>query len=99
MKTRLVIFALFLAAAIALPVYLHAVEPLDLNTATAAELVVLPGIGPRRAEDIIRYRMTRGFKRTMDLLRIKGIGKRTYMKLKSLVQVRSQSSDKDHEVK
>jgi competence ComEA-like helix-hairpin-helix protein len=49
------------------------------NTAEAASLVRLPGIGPRRAESIVKYRETAdserpAFRRTVDLENIRGIG-------------------------
>lgn len=62
-------------------------EKVDLNAATIAELMALPNIGQKRAEEILRYRLSHGFKRPADLLRIKGIGRRTYFKLKPLVRV------------
>jgi competence protein ComEA len=65
----------------------RATQKVDLNAATMAELMTLPNIGQKRAEEIVRYRLTHGFKRPADLLRIKGIGRRTYFKLKPLVRV------------
>jgi competence ComEA-like helix-hairpin-helix protein len=48
---------------------------LDLNTATAAELSLLPGIGPQRAENIVNDRETNGpFGSVSDVTRVKGIG-------------------------
>jgi comEA protein len=61
---------------------------LDINTATAAELVRLPGIGPSRARDIVAYRERHGsFSRVADLDRIPGIGPAAVAKLSSLVRV------------
>lgn len=56
---------------------------LVLNEATAAELDRLPGIGKKRADDIValRTRMKR-FKRLEDLLRVRGIGPRSLTSLK-----------------
>jgi competence protein ComEA len=52
--------------------------PLNLNTATQAELESLPGIGPTKAMDIITYRDQVGaFKTVDDLLNIAGIGPST----------------------
>jgi len=52
--------------------------PLDLNKASAAELEGLPGIGPVRAEAIVRYRDAHGpFKRLEDLKQVAGIGDKT----------------------
>lgn len=48
---------------------------LDVNTATAEELQTLKGIGPKRAEAIIRYREANGpFKSAADLTAVPGIG-------------------------
>jgi competence ComEA-like helix-hairpin-helix protein len=61
---------------------------LDLNTATEAELVRLPGIGPSRARDIVAYRTRHGsFSRVADLDRIPGIGPAAMAKLSALVRV------------
>ncbi len=88
MRATLALAALILALMFALPFYVKAGAPLDLNSATMAELTRLPGVGPKRAEEIIRYRLTHGFRRPADLMRIRGIGPRTYLKLKPLIEVR-----------
>ncbi|MDY6915129.1 MAG: ComEA family DNA-binding protein [Candidatus Cloacimonadota bacterium] len=54
----------------------------DLQTITNSELQMIPGIGPSRAEDIIRYRDSLGFAKPTDLLNVKGIGEKTYEKIK-----------------
>lgn len=52
--------------------------PLNLNTATQEALESLPGIGPSKAEDIIRYREQVGLFSTVDdLLNVPGIGPTT----------------------
>jgi competence protein ComEA len=46
-----------------------------LNLASVAELRKLPGVGPRRAAQIVELReKLRGFRKLSDLLRVKGIG-------------------------
>ena len=46
-----------------------------LNVASAEVLTRLPGVGPRRAESIVKLRdRLKGFRRTSDLLRVRGIG-------------------------
>lgn len=53
-------------------------DKLDLNTATAAELSRLKGIGPKKAEMIVRDREQNGpFASPQDLTRVKGIGPKT----------------------
>lgn len=63
-------------------------ELIDLNTATAMELDTLPGVGPRTAERILEYRREHGgFERIEDLMDVRGIGERTFLRLKPLVRV------------
>lgn len=57
-----------------------------INTATAAELDTLPGIGPSTAEKIIAYRQEHGlFASLEDLKNVSGISEATYAKLKDLI--------------
>ncbi len=60
---------------------------LDLNRATIDELCTLPGIGRKRAQTIVDYRKRRPFTRLTQLLRVRGIGKKTLRRLKPLVHV------------
>jgi competence protein ComEA len=62
--------------------------PLNLNTATLEQLETLPGIGRATAERILEYRTKTGsFKRIEDLMNVKGIGEKSFLKLKPLVVV------------
>jgi len=55
----------------------------DLNTAEAAELRLLPGVGETLAERIISSRDEDGpFRSTDDLRRVRGIGPRTFERIK-----------------
>jgi len=50
----------------------------NINTATAEELELLPGIGPARARAILEYRKVRGaFAKVDDLREVDGIGERS----------------------
>jgi competence protein ComEA len=60
--------------------------PVDINTATAAELDALPGIGPATAAAIVRDRETHGpFRSVDDLARVRGIGPAKLAQLQGLV--------------
>lgn len=47
---------------------------INVNTASRAELMLLPGIGETRADAIISLRQKNPFRRIEDLLAVKGIG-------------------------
>ena len=60
----------------------------NINTATAVELEALPGIGPAVARRIVEHREKNGpFRRSADLLNVKGIGAKTYEALKDRLVV------------
>jgi len=62
---------------------------ININTASAAELDALPGIGPAIAEDIVDYRNKNGeFKTVEDLLNVPGIGQSKLNKLKDNVTLK-----------
>ncbi len=66
---------------------------LNLNTATANELMLLPGIGPKKAAKIVDFRERRGkFKRVVDLRRVKGFGAKTVKKLRPYLTVSGQNT-------
>lgn len=63
-------------------------KAINLNLATAEQLETLPGIGPKVAERIIEHRTKNGgFKRIEDLMNVKGIGEKSFLKLKPLIMV------------
>ena len=62
--------------------------PLDLNTATAEELQALPGIGEKRAADIVADREKNGpYRFPEEITRVKGIGEETVAELIDYVTV------------
>lgn len=64
-------------------------QRIDINHATLEELDRLPGIGPSKAEAIIRYREENGpFKDVKELANVSGIGEKTLEKLLPYIDVR-----------
>lgn len=62
--------------------------PVDLNTATEAQLDALPGVGPVTAQRILEWRTRNGrFARVEQLREIEGIGERRFAQLRELVVV------------
>lgn len=65
-----------------------ATGPLDLNTATQAQLEELPGVGPSTAKAIIDYREKNGrFRAVEELLDVRGIGPAKFSEIEELVKV------------
>lgn len=62
----------------------------DLNTSTAKELQQLPGIGKGLSKRIVEYRTANGpFKTVEELMKVKGIGKKTFAKMQDRLTVGS----------
>ena len=65
----------------------------NVNSATAEELALLPGVGPTKAQAIIRYRTEHGaFKRIEDLAAVKGIGEKGLVKLRPHVALEGKTT-------
>ncbi|NOY53622.1 MAG: helix-hairpin-helix domain-containing protein [Deltaproteobacteria bacterium] len=72
-------------------------ERVDLNRASAEQLCALPGIGEKKAQAIIDYRLKKGnFSAVEDLLRVKGIGEKLFEKIKPRVMVSVKHHDLSH---
>lgn len=90
---RALIRAIVICLIAAAPHLANAQEPsaaskptVNLNTATLDQLTALPGIGPKTAELILQYRTKNGgFKKIEELMNIKGIGEKSFLKIKPLV--------------
>ena len=65
----------------------------NLNTASAADLEALPGIGKSTAQRIVEYRQkSGGFKKIEELMNVKGIGEKSFLKIKSRLTVAAPKS-------
>ena len=65
-----------------------AAAAINLNTATVAQLQELPGLGARTAERIVEYRQKNGgFKKIEELMNVRGVGEKSFLKLKALITV------------
>ena len=61
---------------------------ININTAGVDQLSKLPGIGKKKAERIISFRKKNGrFRKTRDIMKVKGIGEKTYKKFAGKIRV------------
>lgn len=68
----------------------------NLNTADASQLALLPRIGPSVAQRILAFRKEHGaFKSADDLLLVRGIGEKTYALIKPYVAVSGETTLKE----
>ena len=59
----------------------------NIQTASAEQLQLLPGIGPAKAAAIVSYRDTHPFHRVEDIMRVRGIGRATFRRLRPMLSV------------
>lgn len=65
----------------------------NINTADAAQLTLLPGIGPKAADSIVAYRGSIGsFTSIDDLVKVKGIGSKTLEKLRPYLSLKGETT-------
>ena len=62
-------------------------EPIDVNIAGTAELMQIPGIGPKLSQRIVDERARRPFQTIADLRRVPGIGPKILEKVRPFVTV------------
>ncbi len=76
--------ALLLAApALAKKAALGPGERIDLNTATVADLMRLPGVGKKRAQAIVAWREKHPFRRPEEVTRVRGLSAAWFSRVKA----------------
>jgi competence protein ComEA len=70
----------------------------NINTASAAEFEGLPGIGATMAARIVEYRQKNGpFKKIEDLMNVRGLGEKNFLKLKPQLTLGAAKTDHDRQ--
>jgi competence protein ComEA len=59
----------------------------NLNNASEEQLELLPGIGPQKARAIVDHRRTHPFRKADELLKVKGIGRKTFGRLRPYLTI------------
>jgi competence protein ComEA len=91
-----VLMALLAAAAFAAADQASAKGVVNVNTATAEELQLLPRIGPAMAERIIAFREANGpFRKVDELVAVKGIGDRSLEQLRPYLVIQGETTLKE----
>jgi competence protein ComEA len=95
-KSHLIVLSVILIATISsaamaadsAPVAAPITGIVNLNTADAAQLAMLPRVGAKAAQRILDYRKEHGsFKKTSDLMQVKGFGEKSFERLAAYVTV------------
>ena len=80
----------------ALPGLAAEAKKVNVNSADAAQLALLPRVGPATAQRIIDYRKQNGpFKKAEDLMLVRGIGEKTFELLKPYVAISGETTLKE----
>jgi competence ComEA-like helix-hairpin-helix protein len=88
----------FLPVVVALLLFAHGASAaasgvVNINTATAEQLALLPRIGPAVAARIVEFREQNGtFESTADLILVRGIGDRTFELIEPYVTITGETS-------
>ncbi len=94
------VLAFALMSVLAVPSHLEdtAAKKIDINSASVQELQKLPQIGVAVAQRIVDYRGKHGkFSKIEEIMKVKGIGEKTFLKIKPLITVEQESKSKKKE--
>lgn len=92
-RTRFIAAVALVALALTAFPALAAEGKVNVNTATAQQLALLPHVGPSVAERIVEHRAKNGqFKSIEDLALVKGIGEKTLTQLKPYVAISGETT-------
>lgn len=96
LKSRIILITLVLALAATGVLAAGEEAPkgvVNINTADATQIALLPGIGQKTAERIIAWREEHGgFQKPTDLMQVKGVGDRTFERLSPYVVVEGKTT-------
>lgn len=81
------LLAMLVLASQALAAKSPSANPVNINAASVAELMEVPGIGQAKAQAIVTYRQSKPFESTEELINVKGIGDRLLAKISPYVTV------------
>ncbi len=95
--SRLAALLLLVTVALALPAQgAETSGRVNINTASAEQLMLLPRIGPAVAGRIIEFREQNGsFKQVADLMLVKGIGEKTFTLIEPYAAISGETSLKE----
>jgi len=63
-------------------------DVINLNTATAAQIAALPGIGAKTADLVVQYRQKNGpFKKVEEIMNVRGVGEKSFLRIKDRLTV------------
>jgi len=68
-------------------------KQVNINSADATQLALLPRVGPSLAQKILDYRKENGpFKKADDLMLVRGVGQKTYQLIKPYVAISGETT-------
>lgn len=97
-RNRRLIGSMILAGLVlaVLPTFAAEARKVNVNTADAAQLALLPRVGPSLAQKILDFRKENGpFKSAEYLMLVQGIGEKTYQQLKPYVSTSGETTLKE----